>query len=248
MLFAHGGGAFPATLGRIEHGFRSGPDLVAVDNDKNPRDYVGRFYVDSLVHDPDMLRFMLKLMGAERIALGSDYPFPLGETVPGRMIESMDDLSPARAHACCPARRSSGSVSTGALPLMSRRRRRRRWLEHDGQRFGRGRGRGVSLAIPLDPHGAQPCISARRPRAPSRWPAAASSATRASGGSCNCESVTLVPHCNGTHTEGPGHLTRERLSVHASALRPLYAAALISVERGGCRDYGRDQRAGTAAG
>jgi aminocarboxymuconate-semialdehyde decarboxylase len=94
VLFAHGGGAFPATLGRIEHGFRVRPDLVAVDNDKNPRDYVGRFYVDSLVHDPDMLRFMIKLMGAERIALGSDYPFPLGEAVPGRMIELMDDLSP----------------------------------------------------------------------------------------------------------------------------------------------------------
>jgi aminocarboxymuconate-semialdehyde decarboxylase len=83
VLFAHGGGAFPATLGRIEHGFSVRPDLVAVDNDKNPRDYLGRFYVDSLVHDPDMLRFMIKLMGAERIALGSDYPFPLGETVPG---------------------------------------------------------------------------------------------------------------------------------------------------------------------
>jgi aminocarboxymuconate-semialdehyde decarboxylase len=93
VLFAHGGGAFPATLGRIEHGFRVRPDLVAVDNDKNPREYVGRFYVDSLVHDPDMLRFMIKLMGAERIALGSDYPFPLGETVPGAMIETMDDLA-----------------------------------------------------------------------------------------------------------------------------------------------------------
>ncbi|MEI2421544.1 amidohydrolase family protein, partial [Arthrospira platensis SPKY2] len=69
------------------------PDLVAVDNDKNPREYVGRFYVDALVHDPDMLRFMIKLMGAERIALGSDYPFPLGEAVPGAMIEAMDDLS-----------------------------------------------------------------------------------------------------------------------------------------------------------
>lgn len=93
VLFAHGGGAFPATLGRIEHGFQVRPDLVAVDNARNPRDYVGRFYVDSLVHDPDMLRFMIRLLGAERIALGSDYPFPLGETVPGHMIALMDDLS-----------------------------------------------------------------------------------------------------------------------------------------------------------
>jgi aminocarboxymuconate-semialdehyde decarboxylase len=95
ILFAHGGGAFPATLGRIEHGFRTRPDLVAVDNPRNPREYLDRIYLDSLVHDPDMLRYMLGLMGAERIALGSDYPFPLGEPVPGAMIESMLDLSPA---------------------------------------------------------------------------------------------------------------------------------------------------------
>jgi aminocarboxymuconate-semialdehyde decarboxylase len=95
VLFAHGGGAFPATLGRVEHGFNVRPDLVAVDNDKGPREYLGRFYVDTLVHDPEMLRFMIRLMGVDRIALGSDYPFPLGEPVPGRMIERMDDLDAA---------------------------------------------------------------------------------------------------------------------------------------------------------
>jgi aminocarboxymuconate-semialdehyde decarboxylase len=89
VAFAHGGGAFPATLGRIEHGFHARPDLVAVNNRTNPREYIGRFYVDSLVHDPDLLQYMLKLMGAHSIALGSDYPFPLGEDRPGQMIESM---------------------------------------------------------------------------------------------------------------------------------------------------------------
>jgi aminocarboxymuconate-semialdehyde decarboxylase len=89
VAFAHGGGAFPATLGRIEHGFHARPDLVAVNNRTNPREYIGRFYVDSLVHDPDLLQYMLKLMGANSIALGSDYPFPLGEDRPGQMIESM---------------------------------------------------------------------------------------------------------------------------------------------------------------
>jgi len=89
VAFAHGGGAFPATLGRIEHGFHARPDLVAVNNRTNPRAYIGRFYVDSLVHDAELMRYMLKLMGANSIALGSDYPFPLGEDVPGAMIESM---------------------------------------------------------------------------------------------------------------------------------------------------------------
>lgn len=90
LCFAHGGGSFPYTLGRIERGFVCRPDLVAVDNDVNPRGYLTRLYVDSLVHDPAALRFLIERFGAERIALGSDYPFPLGEAVPGRLIESLE--------------------------------------------------------------------------------------------------------------------------------------------------------------
>jgi aminocarboxymuconate-semialdehyde decarboxylase len=89
VAFAHGGGAFPATIGRIEHGFHVRPDLCAVDNPVNPRDYLGKFFVDALVHDAPMLKYMIDLMGAHCIAMGSDYPFPLGEHVPGELIESM---------------------------------------------------------------------------------------------------------------------------------------------------------------
>jgi aminocarboxymuconate-semialdehyde decarboxylase len=105
VAFAHGGGAFPFTIGRIERAFHVRPDLVATDNKTNPRNYLARtngsgdvtparFYVDSLVHDADALKLLLKLFGAQRIALGSDYPFPLGEAHPGELIESMKDLSP----------------------------------------------------------------------------------------------------------------------------------------------------------
>jgi aminocarboxymuconate-semialdehyde decarboxylase len=90
--FAHGGGAFSGTFGRIEHGFRVRPDLCAVDNPRAPSEYLGKFYVDSLVHDADALRSLMRLIGEDRIALGSDYPFPLGEAEPGRMIEAMEDL------------------------------------------------------------------------------------------------------------------------------------------------------------
>jgi aminocarboxymuconate-semialdehyde decarboxylase len=89
VAFAHGGGSFPFTIGRIEHGFHVRPDLVAVDNPVNPRDYIGRFWIDSLVHDPQALHYMLELMGEDFICLGSDYPFPLGESKPGALIESM---------------------------------------------------------------------------------------------------------------------------------------------------------------
>ncbi|RKH25086.1 amidohydrolase [Corallococcus sp. CA041A] len=95
LAFAHGGGAFPGTLGRIQHGFEVRPDLVAVDNKVAPRDYLGRFWVDSLVHDAETLRGIVKLFGADKVALGSDYPFPLGEERPGTLIESLTDLAPS---------------------------------------------------------------------------------------------------------------------------------------------------------
>ncbi|MAT40394.1 MAG: 2-amino-3-carboxymuconate-6-semialdehyde decarboxylase [Ectothiorhodospiraceae bacterium] len=90
VLFAHGGGSFPSTIGRIEHGYNVRPDLVAVDNAVNPREYLGKFWLDSLVHDPVMLKYIVDLVGEDYIALGSDYPFPLGEHKPGALIDSMD--------------------------------------------------------------------------------------------------------------------------------------------------------------
>src|SRR5918993_5264185 len=89
IAFAHGGGSFPFTIGRIEHGYECRPDLVAIDNHVDPRNYLGSFWVDSLVHDPLMLDYLVKLAGADKVALGTDYPFPLGELEPGKLIESM---------------------------------------------------------------------------------------------------------------------------------------------------------------
>ena len=87
VAFAHGGGAFPSTAGRIQHGFDVRPDLCAVDNNINPMEFLGKFWVDSLVHDIDMLEYLIKKVGKDKIVLGSDYPFPLGESLPGSMIE-----------------------------------------------------------------------------------------------------------------------------------------------------------------
>lgn len=89
VSFAHAGGSFPATIGRIEHGFNVRPDLCAIDNNVNPRDYIGKFWIDSLVHDSKMLDVVVDMFGSNRIALGTDYPFPLGELQPGSLINSM---------------------------------------------------------------------------------------------------------------------------------------------------------------
>jgi len=89
ICFAHGGGSFPATIGRIDHGFKVRPDLCAVDNPHSPRKYLSRMYFDSLVHEATKLDYLIKLVGADQVMLGSDYPFPLGEAKPGQLIESM---------------------------------------------------------------------------------------------------------------------------------------------------------------
>jgi aminocarboxymuconate-semialdehyde decarboxylase len=89
VAFAHGGGSFPATISRIEHGYNVRPDLCAVDNQHNPKTYLGKFYIDSLVHDERILDYLIDLMGADKIALGTDYPFPLGELEPGKLIDHM---------------------------------------------------------------------------------------------------------------------------------------------------------------
>jgi len=103
LCFAHGGGSFAHTLGRIQHGFEARPDLCSRENHVSPAEYVARrtpsgvvparFYVDSLVHDAEALRFLVGVMSADRVALGSDYPFPLGEARPGDLIRSMPELS-----------------------------------------------------------------------------------------------------------------------------------------------------------
>jgi aminocarboxymuconate-semialdehyde decarboxylase len=89
VAFAHGGGSFPFTLGRIQHGFDVRPDLVAIDNKVSPKDNIGRFWVDSLVHDKKAMEFLISTLGEDKICLGSDYPFPLGEQHPGKMIGKM---------------------------------------------------------------------------------------------------------------------------------------------------------------
>jgi aminocarboxymuconate-semialdehyde decarboxylase len=93
FCFAHGGGAFPATFGRIQHGYESRPDLCGIDNPHPPRDYLGRFWVDSLVHDERALRLVLATFGDDKVALGSDYPFPLGEERPGALIRSIQGVA-----------------------------------------------------------------------------------------------------------------------------------------------------------
>jgi len=60
---------------------------------KDPYEYRGKFWVDGITHDQDALRYLISVIGEDRIAYGTDYPFPLGDLKHGQFILEMDDLS-----------------------------------------------------------------------------------------------------------------------------------------------------------
>lgn len=83
LCFAHAGGSFPALLGRVQHGFNCRPDLVAHSaGGVTPTQHLAsgnNIWIDSLVHDADLLDYVLRKIPSANMVLGSDYPFPLGE-------------------------------------------------------------------------------------------------------------------------------------------------------------------------
>jgi tryptophan 2,3-dioxygenase len=87
ICFAHGGGSFAFLLGRLDNAWQHHPVAHGV-CELAPSQYVNRFSVDSAVFDQRALEFLVGTMGAERVMLGSDYPFPLGEHRVGSLIRS----------------------------------------------------------------------------------------------------------------------------------------------------------------
>src|SRR5579863_1120613 len=85
ICFAHGGGSFAFLLGRLDNAWHHHP-VAHGDSQYPPSYYLDRFYTDSAVFDQRALQFLVGTMGADRVMLGSDYPFPLGEEHVGSMI------------------------------------------------------------------------------------------------------------------------------------------------------------------
>ena len=94
LCFAHGGGSFAFLLGRLDNAWRR-RDIVRGESRDVPSSYLDRFYVDSAVFDGAALRFLADVMGEDRVMLGSDYPFPLGEKFVGDLIRNAPGFSVA---------------------------------------------------------------------------------------------------------------------------------------------------------
>ncbi|HJQ46727.1 MAG TPA: amidohydrolase family protein [Amycolatopsis sp.] len=93
LCFAHGAGSFPFWIGRADNAWYRRGDLVRGQSRRPPSYYVGRFYADSVVFDPAPLRLLVDTLGEDRIVVGSDYPYPLGERPVGRVVRTAAFLS-----------------------------------------------------------------------------------------------------------------------------------------------------------
>ena len=97
IVLPHGGGSTPCLCGRWDHGSRVRPELTHMQT--LPGDQVKKFYFDSLTHSDASLSLLLEVVGADRVVLGSDHPYDMGEMDPVGIIEGRHDLSPEQKSA-----------------------------------------------------------------------------------------------------------------------------------------------------
>jgi aminocarboxymuconate-semialdehyde decarboxylase len=92
ICFAHGGGSFAFWVGRADNAWHRRL-LVRGASEHPPSHYLDRFFVDSVVFEPAALRLLVDVLGEDRVLLGSDYPYPLGERPAGNVIRAADFLT-----------------------------------------------------------------------------------------------------------------------------------------------------------
>jgi aminocarboxymuconate-semialdehyde decarboxylase len=92
ICFAHGGGSFTLLLGRLENAWKN-RDIVRKHCPHPPSSYVKRFWCDSAIFDDRALGYLVSVMGDDRVMLGTDYPYPLGEQRMGSLVRGCSALS-----------------------------------------------------------------------------------------------------------------------------------------------------------
>lgn len=88
VCVVHGGGFAPFQIGRMDAGYAQKPNLTGKHITRPPSDYLNRIYVDTVLHHPAALRYVVELMGADRVMLGTDYPFEMGSLDPVDFVRS----------------------------------------------------------------------------------------------------------------------------------------------------------------
>jgi aminocarboxymuconate-semialdehyde decarboxylase len=94
IAFAHGGGSFAFWLGRMDNAWHQRHDIIGT-SEYPPSHYLGRFHVDSVVFDERPLKLLVDTVGPDRVVVGSDYPYPLGERPAGNVVRKAAFLDEA---------------------------------------------------------------------------------------------------------------------------------------------------------
>ncbi len=100
MLLAHGGGFLPYQIGRFEHGHTVRPDTAAI-TQRKPLEMFRQFYFDALTHSPQAIRHLIDTVGSERVVLGTDSPFDMGEEHPVESVEAVPRLTDKEREDVC---------------------------------------------------------------------------------------------------------------------------------------------------
>jgi aminocarboxymuconate-semialdehyde decarboxylase len=114
ICLAHGGGFAPYQIGRLVHGHKVRAEAHKLSK-TSPKDLLRRFYFDSLVFDPQALRYLIDLVGADHVCIGTDAPFDMGDDHPEETISAVPRLTENEHHeVCCgTALRLLGEGSSG---------------------------------------------------------------------------------------------------------------------------------------
>jgi aminocarboxymuconate-semialdehyde decarboxylase len=92
LVLVHGGGFAPYQIGRWDHGYRTGAQGAGEHLTRSPGEWLRSLYFDTVLHSPASLRHLIDVVGVERVVLGSDYPFLMGEPEPVRALDAVDGL------------------------------------------------------------------------------------------------------------------------------------------------------------
>ena len=101
LCAVHGGGFVPYQIGRLDQAVRAKPKLAGARLSRLPSEYLRQIYVDTVVNNPAVLRFMVDYLGVDQVLLGTDYPFPMGDLDPVASIRAMPGVSDHELHAMC---------------------------------------------------------------------------------------------------------------------------------------------------
>jgi aminocarboxymuconate-semialdehyde decarboxylase len=100
IVLAHGGGFIPYQIGRLVHGHAVRSETNGISK-SSPKDLLKRIYFDSLVFEPQALRYLIDLVGADHVCIGTDAPFDMADENPKATIDAVPGITPLERQCVC---------------------------------------------------------------------------------------------------------------------------------------------------